>query len=286
LEYLEPDELERVISEAAKRSDRDHVLFTLLFRHGMRVSEAVGNKTRLQGTFSKRDRADERAVEFPGATVRETSRKSRRGRVTVYQVITPKPVLTGGLSAADFADGYIDVRRIKGSKRTVQELEGVSTRPLVEKYVREHPTGLLFPITRVQVFRLFRKFCLRAGIPRHKAHPHILKHTLGQSLRISGASMPEIQTVLGHASIASTGAYTAVGAKEANQAVKRMESRRDDASQVVSEQVESLGGIGVAEVLRRVLRQLEQGQKPKSAKKTGNRGSAARRDPLPSPSVG
>ena len=267
MDYLEPDELERVISEAAKRSDRDHVLFTLLFRHGMRVSEAVGKKTRIQGTFSKREWADERALEFPGSTIRETSRKSRRrGRVTTYQVLTAKPVLTGGLMAADFADGYVTVRRLKGSKRTVQEMEA-ATRPLIEKYVREHPAGRLFKLSRVQVFRLFRQFCLRAGIPRHKAHPHILKHTLGQSLRKSGASLPEIKAVLGHSSIASTGVYTEVGAKEGNEAVKRMESRRNDASQVVSEQVESLGGIGVEEALRRVLRQLEQGRKPKSAKK-------------------
>jgi integrase/recombinase XerD len=90
---------------------------------------------------------------------------------------------------------YLTVQRLKGSKRTVQQLNS-ATDPLfdedgvVSKYIADlRPNDLLFtnrdgrPLTRRQVNTLIEKYGKRAGIPEHKLFPHALKHTLGILMR-------------------------------------------------------------------------------------------------------
>jgi site-specific recombinase XerD len=67
----------------------------------------------------------------------------------------------------------------------------------------------LFPITRRQFGRIFERHCLSALIPRHLAHPHILKHTLAMQT-IHSAGIENVRQYLGHKSISSTGAYLKV----------------------------------------------------------------------------
>jgi hypothetical protein len=243
-----------------------------MYWHGLRDSEIVGKKTKIQASVDTLAKAQARCRDFPGSTVRETKRKTRRGWVPLFHVVTPKPILTGGLTADNFSDGYIRIKRLKGSKATNQELqvhenELLNERALVEAWIKEHPQGRLFPLTRQQLWRLMRLYCKRAKVPAHKAHPHIWKHSIGHKMIEDGATLPEVQARLGHTSIQSTGVYTEVGDQEATAALKRGEARRKDIGSVSRLEVDSLGGVSVEEGLRRLLRQLEQDKEKKAKRK-------------------
>jgi integrase len=124
-----------------------------------------------------------------------------------------------GLTPQNFADGYLIVQRLKGSKKTVQKLadhpdtllnERTAVEFWIQKHQIEHGTEgdreRLFPIGRKQFWNLLQLFCRRAGVPRQKAHPHIFKHTLA-SLTIERLGIHEVQQLLGHKSGASTMRY-------------------------------------------------------------------------------
>lgn len=126
------------------------------------------------------------------------------------------------LTADNFADGYITVQRLKGSLRTTQplvghELEILDEKSAIEKYVSVEQ-GRLFPISRVQFYRLMRKYGRQAGIPKHLCHPHILKHSIAMQ-SIGAAGIENVRQYLGHRSISSTGAYLRVSDDAASRAI-------------------------------------------------------------------
>src|SRR5689334_16322760 len=87
------------------------------------------------------------------------------------------------LRPANFVGDYIVVQRLKGSLKTQQPLMKHSDHlfnelePLKQR-IAAVGTGRLFPITRNQLWRLVQQYGIRAGIERHKLHPHVLKHSI------------------------------------------------------------------------------------------------------------
>jgi integrase len=76
-------------------------------------------------------------------------------------------------------------------------------------------------IGRVMIFRLMRKYCKLAGIPKEKAHPHTLKHTCCTHLvSYHGESILDVQRHVGHTNIKSTMVYAELS-DEANEARAR-----------------------------------------------------------------
>lgn len=135
------------------------------------------------------------------------------------------------LTPEHFADGYLSVQRLKGSLRTVQPLvaddnELLDEKTAVGKWIQGHlakhstdgRTRRLFPISRVQFYRLMRRYGRLAGLPQHLCHPHVLKHSIAmQSIREAG--IENVRQYLGHRSISSTGAYLKVTDEAASAAV-------------------------------------------------------------------
>jgi integrase/recombinase XerD len=65
-------------------------------------------------------------------------------------------------------------------------------------------------LTRIRLFQLLRELAGRAGIDPEKVSPHVLRHAFATHLLEGGADLRVLQTLLGHADIATTQIYTHV----------------------------------------------------------------------------
>ncbi len=81
-------------------------------------------------------------------------------------------------------------------------------RPAGGRHVFPSPRG--GHLSRVRLFQLLRDLALRAGLDPEKISPHVLRHAFATHLLEGGADLRVLQTLLGHADIATTQIYTHV----------------------------------------------------------------------------
>src|SRR6185503_1286847 len=108
------------------------------------------------------------------------------------------------------------VVRGKGSK---ERLVPISTRAeaAVGKWVEHVPSNALWLFTggkshlsRVRLFQIVRAMAADAGIAPERVSPHVLRHAFATHLLSGGADLRVLQSLLGHADIATTQIYTHV----------------------------------------------------------------------------
>jgi integrase/recombinase XerD len=85
----------------------------------------------------------------------------------------------------------------------------------------------LFPsgkahLTRVRLYQLLKALAAEAGIPPDRVSPHVLRHAFATHLLAGGADLRALQSMLGHADIATTEIYTHV---EASRLVELVNTR-------------------------------------------------------------
>jgi integrase/recombinase XerD len=108
------------------------------------------------------------------------------------------------------------ILRGKGSK---ERLVPISSRAqnAVRHWIKIAPGGSpwLFPssksyLSRVRLFQIVRAMAADAGIAPERVSPHVLRHAFATHLLSGGADLRVLQSLLGHADIATTQIYTHV----------------------------------------------------------------------------
>lgn len=129
------------------------------------------------------------------------------------------------ITGDQLADGYLTVPRLKGSLKTTQPLIS-SPEPLLneKEALIEFARGIpgnqrVFKFSRRTFYNIVSRHAKAAGLPAHKRHPHMLKHSIAMQT-IHSAGIENVRQYLGHKSISSTGAYLKVSDQDAAMAVR------------------------------------------------------------------
>lgn len=173
---LSPEEVARLIDAA--ESPRDRALMELLYGAGLRVSELVSLPLR--------------AAPKPGQDHMIVDGKGGKERMVAL-----------GRLALEALDAHIAARDAALPKDEAR---------------REKATRWLFPsasaadgkLTRRRVGQILETAAAKAGIDPERVSPHVLRHAFATHLVDGGADLRTVQTLLGHADIATTQIYTHV----------------------------------------------------------------------------
>jgi integrase/recombinase XerD len=80
------------------------------------------------------------------------------------------------------------------------------------------------PLSRIEIWRLVKKYAIRAGMPRNLT-VHTLRHCFATHLLTGGADLRSVQEMLGHVDIATTQIYTHVDQERLRRIHKKFHPR-------------------------------------------------------------
>lgn len=188
---LAPEETAALIDAA--RGDgplglRDHAMLELVYACGLRVSELVG----LPLSALDRRRGLLRVLG-----------KGRRERL----VPIGEPAQAALAAYLSVARGVL-LRRAAGGRSDAVFLSSRGG-----------------PMTRQNFFARLRMLARRAGLPADLVSPHVLRHAFATDLLEGGANLRAVQSLLGHADLATTQIYTHVSRARLRETVERFHPR-------------------------------------------------------------
>jgi integrase/recombinase XerD len=175
------------------RGLRDRAMLSLMYAAGLRVSELVSL------TLGDVDRA--------------------RGIVSALGKGKKRRLVPLGEVALDHLAAYLAAREADASLKATR---------LGTKSVKV--SQLLFPsprggqLTRQAFWKIVGRTARGAGIRGH-VHPHQLRHSFATHLLSGGADLRSVQTLLGHANVATTEIYTHVSQDRVRQAYRKAHPR-------------------------------------------------------------
>jgi len=133
-------------------------------------------------------------------------------------------LITLSVSAIQFDRALVLIKGKGGKERmvplgepalkAVQEWLPVRKKMLGEKRVSPFlfpsPSGKNAPLTRQRFFQLLKELALAAKLDPKRLSPHVVRHAFATHLLEHGADLRSVQSMLGHADIATTQIYTHV----------------------------------------------------------------------------
>ncbi len=127
------------------------------------------------------------------------------------------------LTVADVSGDTITVRRknMKGKRRSRIVPLHQDCRAYIARLVKNSNLSnfdILFPISRIQAYRIIRDAALSCNI-RGVVSTHSMRKTFGQAVYKRTNNIVAAQRALGHASLSSTTHYLSVGQDEVDEAI-------------------------------------------------------------------
>ncbi len=197
VEFLEGDELERLLKSPAGdslRDLRDRALLEFLFSTGLRVSEAcklnLGSINLDKGEFSVRGKGEKIRVVFLSDAARTALKTYLAKRKDIEQAL------------------FVRIPKSKTAKDEEAQAKYANLR-----------------LTARSVQRIIKKRAVNAGITR-RITPHTLRHSFATDLLISGADIRSVQAMLGHSSITTTQIYTHITDKQLHDTYKNFHGKK------------------------------------------------------------
>lgn len=95
-------------------------------------------------------------------------------------------------------------------------------KPFSDNFLLLSRTG--HPMSRIEIWRLVKKYAVRAGMPRNLT-VHTLRHCFATHLLTGGADLRSVQEMLGHVDIATTQIYTHVDQERLRQIHRKFHPR-------------------------------------------------------------
>lgn len=175
------------------RGLRDRAMLSLMYAAGLRVSELISL------TLGDVDRA--------------------RGIVSALGKGKKRRLVPLGEVALDHLAAYLEARAL--DTFTKAERRGAGGREISQ---------LLFPsprggkLTRQAFWKIVGRTARGAGLRGH-VHPHQLRHSFATHLLSGGADLRSVQTLLGHANVATTEIYTHISQDRVRQAYRKAHPR-------------------------------------------------------------
>lgn len=177
-DVLTTDEVDRIIAAIDPRTTkglRDSAMLEVLYSCGLRVSELIS--LRLGDLF------------FGEGYIRVIGKGNKQRLVPISNV------------ARDKIQSYLEERRQAAVSRNNVHV----ARPSGEETLFLNNRGK--PLTRVMIFTIIRDAAARAGIEK-QISPHTFRHSFATHLLEGGASIRQVQEMLGHENIVTTEIYT------------------------------------------------------------------------------
>jgi site-specific recombinase XerD len=186
-EVLDPDEVVRLMAAmgGGARGDRNRALVVVLFRAGLRLSEAIG-------AWGEKDPDDaSRWVRYPRPGLRVRDIDLRGGTLNVVEGKGGDQRIVG-----------LDDGALLYLERWIGRRQNLGLPPKGKVFVQFDGSGMSDSSVRQLVARAGK----RAGIDK-RVHPHGLRHSHAALMAWSGTPVHVIQRQLGHKSLDTTSRY-------------------------------------------------------------------------------